>query len=880
MNAQQPLHSYGAKKWPLHVLAFALLLLAQIGLVLVREQPLIMADEAVFLANARYLSGTAPMPTLHGAVFFHFGYSLFLVPAFWLFDSPYTIYTASLVISAFLMSTVYLSLYYVLASLLGISSRLAMVASFLTCLYAPLLLRANFAWGDNAYVPGFMLLIALFGALLRHKSVRFALVFGVLLGFMYTVHTRSLPLIPVAALSLVALGLCRALPWRAVSAALSATALILIGTRLAISDLRTAGGTDSPENPILPIIAHFFSLQGLHDFLLKSNELALYAVQSSFGLLPIGALAICLLLWQRRGMGLTSFARDVPAATLMFFLLAWLSTAVVSAAWNGAFTQDTHFMLGRYVDGISALPIALGLATVLRGQQLRSWRLAMLLTTLLGISTVAASYGLSVFLPVIFAPQSLGIYPYAALFGTTPLALVVASVVAAVGFVCFSLARGRWRFLAVAAIVCLFLLTSAFGYFSAILPLQERVARSSTLASYIRTYLGSPPTIAYDTTYYHPLSYFSYEYLLPHTRFLPFNSAAGELPPAPIVISSRFWNDADTLDARFWQAEPHVPLIGADQALWTLPGPDQSALLPHLDYSNSVLGLLALPAWSIETPAGIAVQPSWGLRQHGLFHPTDYSDTIPPVRFTSLASFHVPTADHPPQALLLNLISTVNQDTPLRVQVNDHTLFANSIPPGNWCHLFPLPSSPNASLTHIQLSLPSADSTQPALMVVRGITLLDHVPEQQHSLTADPLPPSAYRSQLTLLSPPYPQPIVRGTMASLRLTVTNTGDHTWPTPCEIGQTPAAVQLGILWFPSHAANRDFSSHVAEGRTALPYALAPGSSISLTAILAPFTQAGDPLPPGEYEVWIGPVQEGIAWFFQHGDNVLKVPVTVVH
>ena len=357
--------------------------------------------------------GTAPMPTLHGAVFFHFGYSLFLVPVFWLFDSSYTIYTASLVISAFLMSTLYLSLYYVLASLLGISSRLAMVASFLTCLFAPLLLRANFAWGDNAYVPGFMLLIALFGALLRHKTVRLAFVFGVLLGFMYTVHTRSLPLIPVAALYLVALGLCRALPWRAVTAGLSVTALILIGTRLAISELKTAGGTDSPENPILPIIAHFFSLQGLHDFLLKSNELALYAVQSSFGLLPIGALAICLLLWQRRGMGLTSFARDVPAATLMFFLLAWLSTAVVSAAWNGAFAQDTHFMLGRYVDGISALPIALGLTTVLRGQQLRSWRLALLLTALLGISTVAASYGLFIFLPVIFAPQSLGIYPYA-----------------------------------------------------------------------------------------------------------------------------------------------------------------------------------------------------------------------------------------------------------------------------------------------------------------------------------------------------------------------------------------------------------------------------------------------------------------------------------
>ena len=465
--------------------------------------------------------------------------------------------------------------------------------------------------------------------------------------------------------------------------------------------------------------------------------------------------------------------------------------------------------------------------------------------------------------------------PFLEFWGLRHSLLVVASVVAAVGFVCFSLARGRWRFVAVAAIACLFLLTSAFGYFSAILPLQERVARSSTLASYIRTYLGSPPTIAYDTASYHPLSYFSYEFLLPHTRFIPFNSAAGELPPAPIVISSRFWKDADTLDARFWQAEPHVPLIGADQALWTLPGPVQSALLPHLDYSNSVLGLLALPAWSIETPAGIAVQPSWGLRQLGLFHPTDHSDTIPPVRFTSLASFHVPTADHPPQALLLNLISTVQsrhssarpsqRPYPLR-QLHPPWQLVPPLPPPLLSKRFthPYPTQPAAGWLGQQRNIRLSWSC-----AVSPCSIMS--PEQQH-LPLPPIlfPPSAYRSQLTLLSPPYPQPIVRGTMASLRLTVTNTGDHTWPTPCEIGQTPAAVQLGILWFPSHAANRDFSSHVAEGRTALPYALAPGSSISLTAILAPFTQAGDPLPPGEYEVWIGPVQEGIAWFFQHGDE----------
>ena len=111
------------KSWLWHALFFGLLLLIQVSLALFREQPLRMSDEAVFLANALYLSGSGPMPTLHGAHYSAFGYSLFLVPAYWIFDHPNTIYTACLIISAFLLSTLYFGLYYVLKSLLGTPSR-------------------------------------------------------------------------------------------------------------------------------------------------------------------------------------------------------------------------------------------------------------------------------------------------------------------------------------------------------------------------------------------------------------------------------------------------------------------------------------------------------------------------------------------------------------------------------------------------------------------------------------------------------------------------------------------------------------------------------------------------------------------------------------
>ena len=862
------------KSWLWHALFFGLLLLIQVSLALFRDLPLVTADESVYLAHARFFSGTAPMPTLHGASFFAFGYSLFLVPAFWLFDSPYSIYTASLVVGAFLMSTLYFSLYYVLASLLNTSSRLAMLAAFITCLYPPLLLRANFAWAENAYVPGFMLLTALFGALLRHRSLRIALAFGFLLGFMYTIHARSLPLIPIALLYVTVLGLSRALPWRIVSIAFGASAAILVATRLGIDHLKLIVTSDILENPIRPVIAFLLSLQGLHDFVLKVNEQLLYLVHSTYGLFLVGLIVVLYSLWQRGREGLSQFLHDASSASLAFGVLAWLGTFFLGAAWNSAFSDDVVSLKGRFIDGVSMLFLALALVGVIQDLHVWSWQRGAVLLLLLAGSTVAAIYSLSVFPTTFFAPHSLGIYPIFDILGPTTLTFVAYSLAAAGGFAFFSLARGHWRFVAVTAIACLFLLTSAYGYFSAILPLQDRVARTSTLASYIRTYLGSPPAIAYDTTYYHPLTYFTYEFLLPHTRFIPFDGAAGEKPPATVVIGGPRWSDAESHGAQFWQVEPRVTTVGADQALWTLPGPQQSDLLQHVDYTNTVLGGPLLPAWGIDTPQGRPVQTVWAVWQRSFYHPEITTIETSLVWFDADATLRIPYGTRPPLAILLNFINPAGEEKPLQIDVNGESIFAGAIPSGNWCEAFPLPVGSGGSV-NVELSRPTRE-----LLLVRGITLLDHVPDMQlRDITTGPLPASGYRSQLALESPLYPQTLARNTMGTVSLSVTNTSDQIWPTSCEVGNRPGAVQLGILWFRKHSGDRRLSDRIAEGRAALPYGLAPGRSLTLTAILAPFKQDGEPLPPGEYEVWIGPVQEGVTWFFQEGDDVLTLPVRII-
>lgn len=868
--------------WLCHALAFGLLLVLQLCMVYFRELPLIVADESVYLAHARYLSDNGPMPALHGAILFSFGYSLFLVPAYWLFDNPHTIYTASLFISALLICTVYLSLYYVLASLLRVPSRLAIAVSLITCLYPPLLLRSNFAWAENAYVAGFVLLIASFGALLRHKSLRFAVQFGLLLGFMYAIHPRSLPLLAIALAYILSLGLARSLPWKTVGATFFLVGAVFTASRFTIAYLRDAIDSEILEYPIRPILVALLSPAGLHDFALKVNEQVLYVVHSSYGLILVGVIYMVIthLKWDRTV--LVQSLRDGPTAVVAFTMLAWTGTLILGAALNSAFSDNIVVFQGRYVDGISTVFLALGLVAIASGRSLVRWRFGVVLLGVLALSTIAAVYSLIVFPVSYFAPHSLGILPILARFGPTALTIFLYSIFAAAGVAFFLLFRGRLRYMTPLVVASLFLLTSANGYFFAILPLQERVARSTSLAAYIRANIGFPPAIAYDTAAYHPLTYFTYEYLLPRTRFVAFDSNAGESPPVPIVISSSKWRDAEALSAKFWQAEPIVPLVGADQALWILPNASQTSQFQEFNYANTVLGIKYLPSWSIPTANGIQAQPIWGLWHDGLHHPAEPNQDPNIVWFDGPASLRVPNSDLPPQALLLNLVSTAGRNTPLNVSVNDRELFSDEIPPDNWCRLLPLASSLDSPSTHITLAIPSPANTgsadRSARFVVRGITLLDHLPKQPSTLSADPLPPSAFRSQLSLASTPIHQPLVRGTMGTVRVSVMNTGDQVWPTTCETGQTPLTVRLGILWFPENSSGRDLSDRVAEGRGLLPYALAPGDSITLTAVLAPFTPSGNPLPAGNYEVWIGPLQEGVAWFFQHDDDVIKLRVAV--
>ena len=152
-----------------------------------------------------------------------------------------------------------------------------------------------------------------------------------------------------------------------------------------------------------------------------------------------------------------------------------------------------------------------------------------------------------------------------------------------------------------------------------------------------------------------------------------------------------------------------------------------------------------------------------------------------------------------------------------------------------------------------------------------GGLLVFHIPAEpfpeaaqssRRSVCRGPLPPSAFRAEITVAEPPRGGPA--GEPLTLKATVHNRSDSLWP--CLAAPAPMhQITLGNHWL-------DESGNVAtlsDGRSQLPHDLAPDESAEL------FLRVVPPQPPGDYVLELDLVQEGVAWFQQYDSPTLRLP-----
>ena len=220
-----------------------------------------------------------------------------------------------------------------------------------------------------------------------------------------------------------------------------------------------------------------------------------------------------------------------------------------------------------------------------------------------------------------------------------------------------------------------------------------------------------------------------------------------------------------------------------------------------------------------------------------------------------------------PRSMRVSLATTGPQEKGLLIRVNGCEVFEGKVPAARWKGIFALPECGDGRTTTIQIRSPThraADERELGVALER-IELLK-LPWPPGPV----LPEAERRSQIQFADRLSDGDTVQS-RARLIVTVVNQGASIWAGPPELGHENGGIRLGVLWFRSGRTD----APVATQRIELPHALVPGDSVEVAFELAPNPPSGL-LPQGEYEVWIGLLQEGVGWFYTSGDSVRKLRV----
>lgn len=600
--------------------------LLQVGLRLAlaagRYGPLVLADETGYLMNARYLAGGVPAG-MSGSMFYRGGYALFVAPAYLLGDDPHRIYLLVLGINALMSAAVFPLTYYLLTRAFRIATGPALAGGFLAALYPPLVLNALLAQAETAlYLLVLLAIIALarFVAVVRRGPMwTWALGGGVVTGLLYTTHGRTAPVVGVLAAAFALVGVVRRDRRVAALAALAAAGATLVAGQALNSMLvhRLWGGSTAGD---VHLVLDRLSRPGVAGNL---GALALgqywYLAVGSFGLivlgvcsavaalrvpasppLPAGAVAAAGAAGTAAGTGTGTGAEGVDGAVVpesdprrsgggriraglrarlapssrgaplaaAVALASLLGLIVLTGIFLFPVSRPDMVVYGRYAEVLAPVFLALGLCRLWTARPV--WRVLTELTA--GAALVVGALAVLVrFRDGIIHGRISNSYTTLSLPAMSdsiarlhPLRVTVIALVGAALLAVFS---RRLRVVGAMALAAALVWSS--------------VDTRSTLFEHTATSvyghhrgndvtvpgLDRPQNVGYDVGFLTLEGRWVYPWKLNDTRFVLFNSVAGEKAPnVRYVISGKQWSQAAELGARQVWSE-----ATGEQAVWLIP---------------------------------------------------------------------------------------------------------------------------------------------------------------------------------------------------------------------------------------------------------------------------------------------------------------------
>jgi hypothetical protein len=225
--------------------------------------------------------------------------------------------------------------------------------------------------------------------------------------------------------------------------------------------------------------------------------------------------------------------------------------------------------------------------------------------------------------------------------------------------------------------------------------------------------------------------------------------------------------------------------------------------------------------------------------------------------------------------LEIRLASASASPQPLTIALDGVSLFTGTIAPGETDWTFPL--APSASSLGGRLTLASSrfvpaasghgDDRRTLGVSVRAVRMLDGASAPLSAASA----PADFRSGLAIT--PIPRDSPDAAVDLFRVDLRNLGTRTWTARRDARAGAPWVALGSYWTRLGGGPR-----IAEQRVELPYSLHPGERWTTSIAVDRNVDALRKLPPGQYELHIALVLEGVAWFPERGDRGATIGITM--
>lgn len=187
-----------------YYIGFVLLLLLCIYGILDAYSLVMSKDELGYIGNAAMMAGK-DWSGVGIKQYYSWGYSLFLVPLFWILKDGVWIYRGALLLNAVFILVSYVVIYKVMAELeIKITAFWETAIAFTLCAYSGILVNTKLAWSESCITCLFWIISYLVVRFVKTEKMKYLYGAGVFCVYLYYIHQRNIGILIAFLLFLLA----------------------------------------------------------------------------------------------------------------------------------------------------------------------------------------------------------------------------------------------------------------------------------------------------------------------------------------------------------------------------------------------------------------------------------------------------------------------------------------------------------------------------------------------------------------------------------------------------------------------------------------------------------------------------------------------------